>query len=231
MIELNLMPKDMRVFENKKKKTSFGFKVPNMSPTPVIIGVISVIILSQIILGLISLIQKRQLISISKQISDIAPQQAIATVLKKEVDELSGKFNAIEGLTQGSLVWSKKLYDLNNAMIDGIWLSSLSLNIEAPLTISPARVSAGMAQEPASRQTLVLTGFAISSSTAEETATVGKFIDSLKRNEGFFRDFDDIKLSSVQREPYGSTDVMNFTIVCYFKPDRSYFEKLQSSAY
>ena len=225
MIELNLMPKDMRVSENKKKKTSFGFKVPNMSPAPVIIGVISVIILSQIILGLISLMQKRQLISISKQISDIAPQQAIATVLKKEVDELSGKFNAIEGLTQGSLVWSKKLYDLNNAMIDGIWLSSLSLNIETPASASPYG-RAGMTQEPGNKQTLILTGFAISSGQTEETATVGRFIDSLKKDKDFFKDFDDIKLSSIQRESYGSTDVMNFTIMCYFKPDRSYFEKL-----
>ncbi|TRZ50519.1 MAG: hypothetical protein D4S01_06535 [Dehalococcoidia bacterium] len=230
MIELNLMPKDMQVFENKKKKTSFGFKVPNMSPAPVIIGVISVIILSQIILGLIAFVQRKQFIAVTKALSDIAPQQSIASVLKKEVDELSGKFTVIEGLTQGSIVWSKKLYDLNKAMTDGIWLSSLSLNIETPVSARQYG-TAGMAQGPGNKQTLILTGFAISSGQTEETATVGRFIDSLKKDKDFFKDFDDIKLSSIQRESYGSTDVMNFTIICYFRPDRSYFEKLQSSAY
>lgn len=228
MIELNLMPKDMRMIDSRKKKASFDFKMPNIPPTPVIIGIIAVIIISQIALGIVSLVQKAQLSRISKEIADIAPQQAIAAVLKREVDELSSRFTAIEGLTHGSIVWSKKLYDLSNAMIDGIWLSSLSLNTETPRAISPAYAAAGRPQDTNSRQTLLLTGFAISSSRAEETATVGKFIDSLKRNEGFFRDFDDIKLSSIQRESYGNADVMGFTLVCYFKPDRSYFEKLQS---
>ena len=230
MIELNLMPKDMQVFENKKKKASFDFKVPKMSPVPIIIGVISVIILSQIIMGIISLMQKRQLSSVSKEISDLSSQQNVAAALKKEVDELTGKFTLIEGLTQGSLVWSKKLYDLNKVMIDGIWLNSLSLNVEMPVSIQPYN-AAGMAQAPNYKQTLVLTGLAISSGQAEETATVGEFIDSLKKNKDFFKDFDDIKLASIQRESYGITDVMKFTIICYFKPDRSYFEKLQNPAY
>jgi len=230
MIELNLMPKDMRVSENKKKKPSFDFKVPNMSPTPIIIGVISVIILSQIIMGFISLVQKRQLLSVSKVISALSSQQGVAAALKKEVDELSSKSTLIEGLTQGSLVWSKKLYDLSKAMIDGIWLNSLSLNVEIPASAQPYNAT-GTAQGPKYKQTLVLTGLAISSGQAEETAIVGEFINSLKKNDDFFRDFDDIKLASIQRESYGSTDVMNFTIICYFKPDRSYFEKLQSSTY
>jgi hypothetical protein len=228
MIELNLMPRNMRAIDSKKKKASFDFKIPNIPPVPVIIGVIAVIIISQIMLGLVSLVQKGQLSRISEEIADIASQQAIAAALKREVDELSSKFTAIEGLTQGSLVWSKKLYDLSNAMIDGIWLSSLLLNVETPRAISQAYTAAGRPQDADSRQTLVLTGFAISSSRAEETAAVGKFIESLKKNEGFFRDFDDIKLSSIQRESYGNTDVMGFTLICYFKADRSYFEKLKS---
>jgi Tfp pilus assembly protein PilN len=232
MIELNLMPKDMRAFEAKKKKASLDFKIPNIPPTPVIISVIGVIILSQIVLGLVSLLQKRQLSRISNEIAVIAPEQSIAAALKKEVDELSNKFTTIEGLTQGSLVWSKKLSDLSNTMIDGIWLSSLSLNTEMSHNAGQAYgAMPGIAQEPGNRQTLVLTGFAISSSKAEDTAAVGKFIESLKSHNAFFKDFDDIKLSSIQRESYGNTDVMNFTLICYFKPDRSYFEKLQNSVY
>jgi Tfp pilus assembly protein PilN len=226
MIELNLMPKDMRAFQKKKKSAYLNFNLPNIAPTPVIIGVISVIILSQILLGVLSLVQRKQFVYLSRAIADIAPEKNIAEVLKKEADELSIRFNVIEGLTQGSLVWSKKLSDLSKAMIDGVWLSSLYLNTEMPASARQYDAT-GMAQDKDYKQTLVLTGFAISSSRAEDTAIVGRFIDSLKKNEAFFNDFDDIKLSSTHRESYGVAEVMNFTLVCYFKADRSYFEKLQ----
>jgi hypothetical protein len=230
MIELNLLPKDMQVFQKKKKPSSLGFTIPKIEPIPLIVGVISVIILSQIILGLVAFMQRKQFVAVSKALSDIAPQHGIASVLKKEVDELSGKFSVIEGLTQGSLEWSKKLYELNNAMVDGVWLSSLSLNTESPKT-AQASYQSPAEQDTSARQTLVLTGLAISTGQGDETATVGRFIDSLKRNKDFFKDFDEIKLSSIQRESYGNAEVMSFTVVCYFKPDRSYFEKLQSPAY
>jgi hypothetical protein len=228
MIELNLMPRDMRALDGRNKKSSFNLKIPDIPFAPVLIGIISVIVASQIIIGIISFIQKRQLAVVSKDIAEIAPEKVMAGMLKSEVDALNGKFNAIDELTQGSLAWSEKLSDLSNAMVDGIWLDSLSLNVEcSPSTHQGYGAGSVTDQAPGSRQTLVLTGYAISSGKAEETATVGRFIDSLKKNEAFFRDFDDIKLSSIQRGSYGSADVMSFTIICYFKQDRSYFEKLQ----
>ena len=225
MIKLNLMPKDM-IAVDKKKKSSFDFKIPNMPKKPVIIAALSVFILIQFILGFVAFIQKQQLDSVSNKISAISAQKSEAITVKGELDELHNRFTVIQGLTQGSLAWSKKLYDLSKAMIDGIWLDSLSLEAERPRALSQPAHSPHTTKETLGRQTLVLTGFAVSSSRAEETAAVGKFIDSLKRNKDFFHDFDDIKLSSINRESYGNADVMSFTIVCYFKADRSYFEKL-----
>jgi hypothetical protein len=222
VLELNLMPKDLQAPQRKTKASSVDFKLPKIAPIPVIIGIISIMIASQLILGLVAFRQKRTLSSIGKTASEIISQKNMALVLKKEADELSGRFAVIEGLMQGSLVWSKKLYDLSNSMIDGIWLTSLSLNIESP---KGARLQPG---NDADRQTMVITGMAVASGDREETAVVGRFIDSLKGNEDFFRDFDDIKLSSIQRENYGNAEAMSFSIVCYFKQDRSYFERLQS---
>jgi len=172
--------------------------------------------------------QQKKLMSISNRLNTLMPQQQIATALKKEVDILSGKVAVINSLTSGSLVWAKKLQDLNNSVLDGVWLNSLSLSTEtsnanqAFIGVNPGAVG----QVPADKETLILKGAAVSTGSEEATAIVGRFIDSLKTNEGFFKDFEDIKLSSVQRETLGSTEIMNFTIVCYFKPGRSYFEKL-----
>jgi Tfp pilus assembly protein PilN len=223
MLELNLIPEDLKISQKKKSSPFSELNFSNISPVPVIIGIISVMIASQIILGFFAFTQKRQLADISRKTSDLAGQKNIATALKKEADELSIRFKLIESLTHGSLVWSKKLYDLNNAIIDGIWLTSLSLNYESPKTVQAQMLKGNVVD----RQTLIINGFAVASGAGEETATVGKFIDSLKKNADFFKDFDDVKLSSVQRESHGSAEVMNFTVICYFKQDRSYFERLQ----
>jgi len=227
MIELNLIPKKFQS-ANKKDKARLGIKLPKVALIPLIVGLISVIILSQVILGMLAVMQQKKLAVITCDLNAIMPQQEIAIVLKKEVDALSGKVTVIDSLTLGSLVWAKKLYDLNNSIIDGVWLSALSLNVEKA---SSNQAFVGLnrgaaAQVPADKETLVLQGEAVSSNSEEATAVVGRFIDSLKTNEDFFKDFEDIKLSSVQRETLGETEIMNFTIVCYFKSGRSYFEKL-----
>jgi Tfp pilus assembly protein PilN len=223
MLELNLMPEYLKALQKKKRGPFPELNFSKIAPVPVIIGIISVMIASQIILVFFAFTQKRQLADISRKTSSLTGQKNIASALKKEADELSGRFNLIEGLMQGSLVWSKKLYDLNNAIIDGIWLTSLSLNNESP-RIAQVHAPKGNVVD---RQTLVINGFAVASAAREETAAVGKFIDSLKKSADFFKDFDDVKLSSVQRESHGNAEVMNFTVICYFKQDRSYFERLQ----
>jgi len=227
MIELNLIPKDLQTVR-EMSKAKFDIKLPKVAPIPLIIGFIGIIILSQVILGLLAVIQQKKLSAIKSKVNDIMPQYKIAEALKKEVDLLNGKIAVIDSLTSGSLVWASKLYDLNNAIIDGIWLNSLLLNIERA-NGSQAFTNVNnvvLPGRPDGKETLVLKGAAVSSGTDAATAIVGRFIDSLKKNEDFFRDFEDIKLSSVQRETLGDTEVMNFTIVCYFKPGRSYFEKL-----
>jgi len=230
VFELNFLPRAMRESSKKRKNISFDFHMQDISPVPVIAGIVAIIVLIQLTLGVFSFVQKKRISSLSKALTDIAAQRAIAVTLKKEVDKLSGRFAVIEGLTQGSLEWSKKLYDLSNSMVEGIWLNSLSLASEA--VKAPAQLPRGKSAKPAiPRQTLVVKGLAVSTGTGEEAATVGVFMESLKNNRDFFKDFDDIKLSSVQRQFYGKAEVMSFTVICYFKTDRSYFERFEGSDY
>lgn len=218
MVELNLLPQEVKV--GPKKKPGIKLKIPKVVVTPLIIGVISVLLLSQGLISLLSINQRSRLIKLNTEFAEISPQAKVSGVLKKQVDELNRRLSVIESLTSGSLVWSKKLHDLNGAMIEGVWLTSLSLKTEA--------LKGGAGKKSRRRQTLVLKGSAVSPSPGGETAIVGKFIESLRNNRGFFDDFDDIKVSSIQRKRLGEIEVMDFTIVCYFKTGRRYFEKLEA---
>ncbi|NQT96072.1 MAG: hypothetical protein HQ572_06430 [Candidatus Omnitrophica bacterium] len=229
MIEFNLLPADLKGPE--KKKSSIQMKVPNIAPTPIIIGVIAVILLSQVTIGVLAVVQRKRLTRISTEINNISADEEIATALQNEFNSLSSKFSIIDSLASGSLIWSKKLYDLSESLTDGVWFNSLSLSTESPR--AGANITQGAAypvstEEVLGRQVLVLEGSAVSPAPGEEAAVVGKLIESLRNDKEFFKDFDDIKLSSIQRKKRGQIESMDFTIVCYFKIGRSYFEKLEA---
>jgi Tfp pilus assembly protein PilN len=229
VIELNLLPKASNESIGKSKNIALNLQLSGIKPIPIMIVLISIMILCQVILGFFSFMQSRQVAILSKELSDLLPQRSISAALKKEADELNTKFAIIEGLTQGSLIWSKKLCDLSDSMVDGIWLNSLFL--EEEVARPEAQVSRIPVQQSLPKQSLVLKGMALSSGMGEEAAIVGAFMQSLKNNKDFFKDFDSIKLLSIQRQLYGKTEVMNFNIVCYFKSDRSYFERLKDADY
>lgn len=218
MIELNLLPENLKG-AHKKRKMAIRLKVPKLFPAPVIITVISILLVSQGLIAFLATTQRNRLLKLRADFNEIAPQEKVAAVLKKEVDELKNRLFMIDSLTSGSLIWSKKLYDLSGAMIDGVWLTSLNLKAAAADGKDP--------KKSASKQALFLAGSAVSPTAGGETAIIGKFIESLRSHKGFFSDFDDIKVSTIQRKKMGEMEVMDFTIICYFKQGRRYFEKLK----
>lgn len=218
MVDINLLPKEAVV--GTKKRLGITLKMPKIIATPLIVGVISALLLCQVLISLLAITQRNRLIKLSAEFTEVSPLEKVAEVLKKQADELNRKLSVIESLTSDSLIWSKKFYDLSGAVIEGVWLTSLSLNVEAP--------KGGADAQSKSRQTLVLKGSVVSPSPGGETAIVGKFIESLRSNRGFFDDFDDIKVSSIQSKRLGEIEVMDFTIICYFKLGRRYFEKLEA---
>ena len=237
MIELNLLPEKLRLAHKEKKPIKFD--LPQTSLKSLSLAIISVVILIHIILGLFSFAKKNQMVRLKERLKEIAPKESTFKELKSQSDELSKKFQAIDSLTSGSLLWSKKMHDLSEAMIDGVWLTSIYLNTETSKKKAPARINTDTQKKPGSaarvtpaeetiiRQALVFRGSAVSSIPGEETAIVGKFIESLRKHKAFFDDFDEIKLSSSLTKELGDVEVMDFALVCYFKQGRSYFEKLE----
>ena len=109
-------------------------------------------------------------------------------------------------------------------MIPGIWLTELSLGGKKEtirdIVLSPRKRRKTVPDKTRPKTRLVrylqLEGGA-SGSYGSETATVGRFIKSLKKNEEFFKYFSKIELAEMQRQRVKDIEVMNFKITCYFK--------------
>lgn len=229
MIEINLLPEELR-----KKE---AFKLPKLPIIPIAISVIGVLILLQLLLLFLIQARKTALNSLNNKFSSIALSAIEAEALKNKMDNLSGKVKMMETLNASRFIWSKKLNEISNSMVSGIWLRSLYIEKEkmegmaVPTTMSSVPIGgtegAGMlgATPPKAAATkvfLILEGSALVEE-GKEPGTVGKFVSAIKGNKSFFDDFDEIELRGVERRTVGQslhTEVIDFKISCRFKEGR-----------
>ena len=103
-------------------------------------------------------------------------------------------------ITKRDFLWSKKLNELSDIILPGIWFTRIYTD---------------------SKNRLILEGSVISKEE-EAMASVGKFMKDISEKNSFFKDFDNIKLESVQRENINDRNIVKFIIALYFKNhDRS----------
>lgn len=229
MIELNLLPDNLKKVQKKKATVKLNIKMPQIPIIPVAIAILVIFVVGHLALSFLVTAQKRSIIKLSNEMETFSPQAQEAQEIKGEFDRLNGKLSVITSLTNASLLWSKKLSDLSEATTEGVWLTALYLDKdEPPRSVFTSAYTQAESPGPPANEKLVLEGMAVSAGAGEEeTAIIGRFIKSLKSHSEFFNEFDDIKVSSIQRSKLGDVEVMGFTIVCNFKPGRSYFERLE----
>jgi len=219
MIHINLLPKELQ----KKKKS---FKIPDITMIflPTVLGLIGVLVLVQVLLMTVKNFKSKAYVRLDKEWSETLPHKQEVTTLKLEVRTIQQKVLAIDNLMIKRVLWARKLNQLSDAMIPGIWLTGLSLDKKSVSAKSPAkqqlRRGRRAAQAPVESRREVwflnLEGRA-SSTYGDETATVGRFIKSLKEDEEFFKEFSKIELEIMQRRIIKDIEVMDFRVSCYFE--------------
>ena len=98
-----------------------------------------------------------------------------------------GSDKAMQQLIASSLVWSEKLNKLSLNLPYGVWFNEMSVN----------------------RKELIIKG-SVLSLDKQEMGLLNKFIDDLKKDQQFSRDFDKMDISSLQRKTIGGYEVADF---------------------
>lgn len=214
MIEINLLPKELQ-----RKKIEF----PDISFLPIVAGVVGIIVVLHLLLSLSVNLKARTLRRLEKRWEEILPAKADADRVINELTTMRGRMNAIDRLIQGRINWARKLSDLSDAMIPGVWLNRLWIEKKAVYkqVEKTRKAEGGEAQvnaEPkkVTIETLHINGSVIATG-GEETAIVGKFMWSLESNPGFFADFSEMESAYMQHNKLKDVEVMDFELICYFK--------------
>lgn len=203
MIEINLLPEELR----KKKRQPL--KLPKLPALPIVAGIIGFLIFIQVLLLIMVQAKKASFNSLNKRLTSISASSAEAKALENRLKEFSSKVDAANRLSSSRFNWAKKLNDLSDSVVSGIWLRRIYV-----------KRTESSAKSAVPTQLLILEGSSIVSG-AEEPGSVGKFVNSLKDNGSFSEDFDEIELTKVERRKIGRTEVIDFIIACHFKTGRN----------
>jgi Tfp pilus assembly protein PilN len=199
MIEINLLPPHLRV---RRKEP---MKLPSLPVIPIAAGIVAVLFAIQILLWFFIQVKSVSRDSLKKKIASIAATNKEAITIDNTLRDISVRVDIIDKLSGSRFNLARKLNDISDSLVSGAWLRSLSIKKnETP-------------NEPGSlKETLVIEGSNIILGEAGEAA-IGKFVNSLKENESFSSDFDEIELAKEERKKVQKTEIMDFIIICHFK--------------
>jgi len=202
MIEINLLPEKLRV----KKKQALA--LPALPVIPIVIGVIGFLIALQLILAVLVQAKKVVFNSLNGKYSSISASHVQATTLENNLKNLSYKIDTVEKLSTSRFKVSKKLNDLSDLMVPGVWLRSIDI-----------RKGESPSEPGVLREALVIEGSSTVSGEKED-GSIGRFVNSLKESAPFSEDFSEIELTKVERKKIRNTEVMDFIVICTFKKGR-----------
>lgn len=186
MIEINLLPEQLKArAASRKEKVTIEVKYfVYLIPFALVF-----LLLVHIYLGVLLVAKHNQIASLNKKSQSLEPEKKQLEIFNKENALQTQDSSAIKAWLDERVVWSEKLAVLSKSLLPGIWFSELSITPK-DFTLRASVVSL----------------------QKEEMHFVKKFIDNLKTDTAFFKDFFSLELSSVQSRTIGNFDVLDFTL-------------------
>jgi len=191
MIQINLLPAELRVKEAKSAELS------DLPIVPVGIGVMILLIVLHVVFLLGSVIVNASAVNLKKQWESYAPQKKELDTLNAHIIDIDSKFKTIEELTKTRVLWAEILSGLSDSTLDNVWYNGLSY------------------EEKSDGAYLYLDGYAAGPSE-EATASVGRLINALKEDKKIAKYITNVELQSIQESSYEKREIMHFKLKCIF---------------
>jgi Tfp pilus assembly protein PilN len=206
MAIINLLPNAL-----KRTKRSEEKKSEKSSPKFNWFGPILIIIFALFVGIWIALltqvrIKEKNLAALEKKSEELKSIYKTTDELTQRKKELNETVALYQGLFGNNIIWSEKLYLINKPIPPQIWLTSISTDTQT---------AAGAKKN--TTKTLVVKGSATSLMEREIVNSITQFIEQLKKDDSFSKDFQELKLGPIQSTKKGNFNIMNFSLYCKFK--------------
>lgn len=188
MIEINLLPPELR----SKAKRAETVKPTGKQPVYllyIIPALLALLVCVHVYVAVTDAVKGRQLASLDNKWRSLEQRRKEVAEFKKEFDAATNNINTIRQLTSQRINYAEKLNKLSLYLPKGVWFVDLVLD----------------------QKNMVLKGSVVSLQK-EEFNLINGFIDSLKKDYGFIKDFNSLELSSIQRRVIVAYDIIDFIL-------------------
>jgi len=188
MIEINLLPHDLRVSKEKKSYLSpkyFLYLIPPIA---------GVILFIHLLLGLLWLTKGFQLGLLERNWQRLAPQRESLEKFRQQYEFLSQDAVTAQQLLKERVEWSKKLNKISLDLPNGVWLNDISV----------------------SGKNVTIRGSSVSLKK-EGIGLINRFMENLKKDEMFIKDFSNFELNSILVRNIGGYDTEEFVLSATLK--------------
>ncbi|OQB16563.1 MAG: hypothetical protein BWY16_00026 [Candidatus Omnitrophica bacterium ADurb.Bin205] len=192
MIEINLLPEELRNRVIKPVKQASGTDLTKSGPQLLILIVpLAFILLASAHIYFAFLVMSRsvRLNSLKARWEKSLPERKALEEFNAEHSLISGDAREIQRLLLQRMNWSEKVRKLSVFLPDGVWLEFVS----------------GSGKE------FYLKGKAVSLDRAE-VSLIRNYIEDVKSDKSFMKNFTSLDLTSIQKNTVGSYEVADFSL-------------------
>jgi len=191
MIEINLLPEELRARHRQKKPSAaaVGFLLERQNLIYIGIGLGALLLLVNIFAAGMNIAKGMRLGALNKKWQNYAAQRKELEEFNKEYAIFSEGAKDIQQILSQRINWAEKLNRMSLNLPSGVWFNEFS-------------VSSG---------NFYLKG-AVVSLKKEEMGLLRNFVDNLKKDSAFYKDFTSLELISVRKESIGGYEVVNFIL-------------------
>lgn len=207
MIEINLLPPEHRRKERRK------LALPSDLPAgKVVLVTLGALFALQLVASAYGFFQSARLKRVEAEIARLKTENADVTLQKAEIDAMKARIREVDLLSERKFAWTALLNAFSDAISKGIWLTSFYVaDGEAPQSVGGETDGANAER----MRYLRIEGSAVGQ--GDETANIGKFIQSLKENAVISELIEDVRLININQKKIREFDVYDFLLVCIFK--------------
>ena len=197
MIEINLLPEELKA-KTKAKVKPVKPKETQVSQAslekikylfylvPLIVGVL---LITHLLLAGITIFKNNQLGMLNGKWRALEPQRKMLTDFSQEYASFSEDEKTVLQAVQQRVAWAEKLNKLSLFLPSGVWFNEIAFS-SGNFTLKASVISL----------------------QKDEMGLINKFIDSLKNNPGFFKDFTALEIGSVNKRNIASYEIADFVL-------------------
>ncbi|MFH1360313.1 MAG: hypothetical protein ABIJ41_04660 [Candidatus Omnitrophota bacterium] len=157
----------------------------------------------------------------TKILNNLKEQEKALKINPKEIEKIKNeraflerKVHLIDALSSRDFYYYEKLQLIADLIPDGVWLTEIYSRKEGSASAGRSADKKSLGLE---KNVFTIKGIAVSEKLDDAVTLIEKYIELLRSNQEFSKDFGEIKLNNSNLGSVGKQDVMNFDIICEVK--------------